>query len=1248
MKKAFVALVFFIIAFVFFLGLAPRLFQLEKVRKTLTAQLSRSLASDVTIGEMHWVWLPLPHLTLVNTEISGSHFAAAVPGLSVYPHWRMIFGKRLTPEKITLENPDIPIHDTAFRPGETSFALPGRAEITVQNGRLALETPAGYEDILQTGSLQFSAINGRLTLKPRTVALALNASSPLGKNITLDGTYSFAEQKYQLSLDWQNIELHKYFRDFFENRIGPAPSEAGVSGTITGQGLRHIEASLRGTLPCLVVKPQDRETLLNCGFADLQVVKDGSRLRFDIKDLEIKDPGINLAGSIERVVPPPGDRKKLPASEPLWTIDLTGSDLDLAAIRETVLTLWHENRIVLTVCDIVLGGKALSAAYRFSGNVSDFRRLDAMVIKAEFLDSPIHVPGAELDLRSASGPIIIKDSVLTGTNLSGRLGNSYGSNGKLLLDLGKHRDRFRLDLDIKADLIDLPPILARLVKHDGFQRQLEKFHNVSGRASGSLSLGDTLHDIKTSFEVTNVELATGYEPLPDDIAIESGTLQYEPGTVAWQEVTGSLGNQEITSLSGKVAWNTGKPLLAIEDIRAKLEGASLLTMLQGFEMTRGKTKQAASALDGVIEVSGGALQGYALQPKSWEYSVDFATTGLSLASPLLPEPARSEKLAATVSNGEAVIHWADIEFLDQKFNLKGVLSHRLLEGWHGSIEYNGPLKEKLAGWVSSKGWFPENMQPHVPCTIENLKVRWKGQRVAVSGTILPGLSGVRMPMAKIDIENSPEHLQINELTFYTARKQGRMGLDFWRLSPHRLTLSWDGFVNAATIDALFHHSTFTGGSFSGAFKLETFADRPEDSSFEGILETENLRLKTDPGEQPIFIRNLDLTGIGSQLQIHTFTLDVGSETITGSGQFRAEKVGLDLDIALASSFLSNNSLTDLQRALRKTQSSFLGDYSEKEEGVQLVQGMGIFGRIGFDFESFEFSRDQAGPFYAKNKAPYALYDVAGDLQLAPDNAARMEIFSARLCGLAFRGSWYSDTSLGEQFHLSTPANEILQLETVLPCLGVQQDIVEGEFSLQADLQREADIWKGGSIHLHSSQGRILRLKTLASIFKLVNITDLFTVHVDSRGKRGFPFSQMDIDMHVKDDRLLFDRAIIRGEGLNLFGKGAIRMADNEVDMTLLVAPFKTFSNLISKVPLIGEPLMGEYGSRISIPVGVRGPIAEPTVVPLHPGAVGKEFFDLMKDTLILPYTILKQPLGADGKSDESSGDEREKKPSGKK
>jgi hypothetical protein len=160
------------------------------------------------------------------------------------------------------------------------------------------------------------------------------------------------------------------------------------------------------------------------------------------------------------------------------------------------------------------------------------------------------------------------------------------------------------------------------------------------------------------------------------------------------------------------------------------------------------------------------------------------------------------------------------------------------------------------------------------------------------------------------------------------------------------------------------------------------------------------------------------------------------------------------------------------------------------------------------------------------------------------------------------------------------------------------------------------------------------LKTLARIFKVVNITDLFEEQVNSSGKRGFPFSKMDIDTHIRDNNLVLDRAIIRGEGLNLFARGEIHLDDYDADLTLLIAPFKTFGGIISKVPIIGQPIIGEHGSRMSIPVAVKGPIADPTITPLHPDAIGDAFLNLVKDAFMLPYNILK-PLEKIGPEENS-------------
>jgi len=1222
MKKTFRHILFFIIIFVFFLGLAPRFFNLDEVQETIIEQISKSLDSPVTIKKMHWVWLPLPHLTLVNTIVTNTHYDLSLPKVQIYPSWRTILGEINKPGNIILYRPEIHIKKTAFLPGESSEFLLPEAAIIIKNGALEVESAQEYADVLLTESLTFSAIRGKLKLLPQEVEIDIQASSPFSKNIDLKGKFEIPEKNYRFLLDSQEIKLHQSVKTLFKGHLIPVESTARLAGTVTGQGLRHIEGDLHGTLPCFVIKPQDREIPLSCGFADLKFLKSGSLLRLDINDLEIKDPQVRLSGRIERRLPAMNSEEQPSAAEPIWALDISGSDLDLTSIRQKILTLWSDNKVAATVTDIVLGGKALSAAYRFSGRTADFKKLGAMIIEADVLNADIHVPGAELDLTGASGPIQIKDSTLTGHDLSARLGKSYGRNAELLLDLEKHNGAFRLDIDIDADLADLPPVLTRLVRHEGFQQQLRKFAEISGKASGTLHLGDRLHGIITRVDVKNMELTTRYDPVPETVFIDSGSLLLGPGKISWLQVKGRIGQQEISNTSGNVSWQTGDILLHIEEIEAQLEGASLVSLLQKTGVAQ-KINHALTSLSGIISLTGGTLQGEALKPESWEYDLAFTTRGLTLTSPLLPEPASTEEFAAVINHNEANIQEAAVRFLDQTFSLKGVLKHHLLEHWYGTIEFNGPLQDKLASWISSKGWFPDKLHPQIPCTLKNLTVDWQGKKIALSGIILQGLDGGRLPMARINFEDTPEHLRINELTFLAPGEQGRLELEFWRLSPNRLILSWDGFINADTIDALFQHSLFTTGTLSGAIKISSYAGQPETTNIDGLLKAENLLLKIKSSEDPIFIRNLDVKGIGRQIRIHAMDLDIGPEKVTGSGQIAAEKDGLQLDISIASSILSRKSLVNLSRAMQETKNVFLNSYSDQEGGLQSARAWDITGRIGFDFDAFTFSRKTATPYAEAQTLTYTLYDVHGDLQLAPDRITRTEIFSSKLCGLDFSGAWFSNNELGQKFQLGTNPQEIFRLENVLPCLGVQQDLIEGEFSLQANLLKESNTWYGGNISIKSSQGRILRLQTLSRIFKIVNITDLFENNVDNTGKMGFPFHQMDIDTHIHANNLIVDRAIIRGEGLNLFTRGEIHLEDYDADLTLLIAPFKTFDTIVSKVPILGHPVSGEYGSRMSIPVAVRGPLADPIITPMHPEAVSQTFLNLIKDTFMLPYNILK-------------------------
>ena len=466
--KKFSRYIILICTLILFIGVAPRFLVLDTTQKTITDQLSKKLGSPVTVQKMQWAWLPLPHLSFSNTHIINTYSELSVPTMKLYPNWRIVFGQEAMLARIHLENPEIYINKKAFQGEKSSELTLPELSVFIKKGVLKVESNEKYNDILRTDVHIFSNINGRLKIEQHKAELDLHGSSPFSRSIGLQGIFNVNNKDYQFFLDFQDVKLHQSVASFLKGHLTPVESNARFAGSITGTGLQNFVVNLHGTLPSFSVRHKNREIILRPGFTDFALLKSGSLLRLTIKDLEMREPQINLSGRIERKPPAESDAIKLQATpaEPTWTIDLTGNDLDLTTIRQKILTLWGDNKVAGTVCGIVLEGKAASAAYRFSGPTADFKNLDAMTIEADVLQAAIHVPGAELDLTGANGPILIKDSILTGHNLSAQMGKSFGSNAELLLDLAKESNAFSLNIDIDADLKALPRVLAQLVRPD--------------------------------------------------------------------------------------------------------------------------------------------------------------------------------------------------------------------------------------------------------------------------------------------------------------------------------------------------------------------------------------------------------------------------------------------------------------------------------------------------------------------------------------------------------------------------------------------------------------------------------------------------------------------------------------------------------------------------------------------------------------------------------------------------------------
>jgi hypothetical protein len=93
-------------------------------------------------------------------------------------------------------------------------------------------------------------------------------------------------------------------------------------------------------------------------------------------------------------------------------------------------------------------------------------------------------------------------------------------------------------------------------------------------------------------------------------------------------------------------------------------------------------------------------------------------------------------------------------------------------------------------------------------------------------------------------------------------------------------------------------------------------------------------------------------------------------------------------------------------------------------------------------------------------------------------------------------------------------------------------------------------------------------------------------------------------------------------------EGDIDLINQEMDLTVLVAPLKTVDRIVGKLPIINN-ILG--GTLISIPFRATGKIGNPTVIPLSPTAVGSGVLGIMERTLKLPITLI-QPIMTQSKA----------------
>jgi hypothetical protein len=235
----------------------------------------------------------------------------------------------------------------------------------------------------------------------------------------------------------------------------------------------------------------------------------------------------------------------------------------------------------------------------------------------------------------------------------------------------------------------------------------------------------------------------------------------------------------------------------------------------------------------------------------------------------------------------------------------------------------------------------------------------------------------------------------------------------------------------------------------------------------------------------------------------------------------------------------------------------------------------------------------------------------------------IQINSADLCDLTLNGTIFIAK---EQVRIQLPVKAVEKesISDLIRCLIKKEGFMEGNYSVRSELNSTgtpSDFIRhfNGPLDYSSTDGRIYKLTLLSRILSVLNVSKVFRGKIPDIGQSGFAYKSIHIESDIKDSIIHIDKAIVDGHDMTLILRGWIDPINDKIELTCLVAPFKTIDMIIEKIPVINTILNNRL---VSVPVQATGKLSDPVVVPLHPSAVGSGIVNLMTDILKTPIKLL--------------------------
>lgn len=1180
-------------------SLMQRVLDSENTQARITARFSELTGGTMTFARAEIRWLPRPGLWLFGVKATLPDGAAGdCPQLGISPAILPLLSGELRLASLVLNRPNIRLSSLPLpvatppaqnEPAPKSQKLPDLLQslpelVTASHALPHLSILVKDGRIDYTGRsippIRLSDADIRLDHRKAGLAADVQARSNYWETVDISLTLNPSTGDLDGRIAFEALRPHPLINHWL--------ADTGIH--VTGDAPGNLTAHVRGNTARLVTADVDldiSEMALNRNAAEQRFEKGhlAAKLRLGpslaeilIKEIKFAEPRVRISGLMK------GDWEA-----PFFTVQLEGSDLDVASARKAALFFLDPFPVAREIFRIIKAGNVPSIRYTVEGpsleSLSIFRHME---IHGRLTDGGIFAPGADMDLTAVNGTVHVKDGVLEGTRLDARYGNTIGSDGLLRLGLDSPRVPVELDLKIQADLERLPPVLIHLVPDPVFRREIESVSKLEGKALGRLQLSDWDGAMDVTVDVEKFDLSGQYERIPYPVRIQNGRFRYDAEGVALTKATASIGDSRLENLSARIGLAPPHRLV-VDKGGADLNMTELVRWLNAYDPIRAFAGADAAA-EGRYQIRKMHFDGPVATPLDWRYAIDGRLTDGLLKAAFLPWDMESADGEIHLTPDKLAFSDARLRFLDAEVLLKGEFTDYWSDVDACRVDFAGRFGESATDWISALADLPEPYRPAPPLQIQSGALTWSaGGGFAFSGDLTISTE-TRVSM---ELSRSEERLSIQRLNIEDPDSDLSSAVSY---DPERFDLTFSGHLNGRSLKRLFGRPDlpegFARGELNAQIDLKTF----EQSRIHGNLTAEDIVI---PYLLPVgtTIERADLTASGEEIRLSPLTYRHYDNRHVVAGTLSTADAGLDVDLTLNADGLTLAHGTET------------ADTDNQQRPItELLDRLKVSGAIQARIGRFSHRGWTWTPMHA-------------DIVFEPDGY-QVQIVEAKTCGIDTPGSI---SSAGDRFLLSLEvAAENGNLETAVGCMSQNRTMIDGTYGFTGRLSadnRDAILESlGGPIELTAKDGRIYKFNLLSKILAVVNVTEIFRGRIPDLVKEGFAYDSLSISGAITKGVLSIDQAVISGSTMDLAGSGTVDLNTGESDLKVLVAPFKTLDALVKRTPIVNELLAGNL---ISIPVKVSGDIADPTIIPLEPTTVGSSILGTMRRAFGLPAKLVK-------------------------